>query len=183
MDATDLAGWKSGKLRVKARAENTERGATRWLCQCECGNYRIVRADLLLQGKVSRCTICALTPTRNIRLAVWTYPVIDHSYGPRQGYAGFARVWRGENELDHPQWISYQPAARRGGHPSVLTETVRRLSVRGALALDARPQAITRWLTRHRDRTEYHMYPDGHEVWAAWLSLTGEWRGPAHLLA
>ena len=144
MATPDLVGWKTGKLRVKARAENTERGATRWLCQCECGNYRIVRADTLLQGKVQRCTICALTHKRTIQIAVWYYPVIDHSYGTREGQAGFARIWRGGEALGAPQWIAYVPQQRRGGYPNVLVETVRRLG------LETEAQSATRWLTRHR---------------------------------
>ena len=71
MDRIDLVGWKSGRLRVKARAENTNKGAAQWLCECECGNYRIVRADRLLQGKVRRCAGCQLPHTYAVRIEVW----------------------------------------------------------------------------------------------------------------
>jgi hypothetical protein len=118
-----------------------------------------------------------------MRIEVWYYPVIDHSYGPDDGQAGFARVWQGERELGAPQWIAYQPSGRRNSAPSVLVETARRLALRGELTLaSASDRAITAWAARHKQRTTYHAFNDGHEVWLAWLDLTGEWRGPAQLL-
>lgn len=47
----DLTGEKIGKLTVIKRVDNiiqkNGKSVIRWLCQCECGNTKIVRGDLL----------------------------------------------------------------------------------------------------------------------------------------
>ena len=55
----DLIGQKFGKLRVIERAENyvTPKGNvySQWLCDCECGNTKIIKRGDLVQGKVVSC--------------------------------------------------------------------------------------------------------------------------------
>jgi len=50
----DLTGEKIGRLTVIERSENifskSGKPTTRWLCRCECGNIKIVRADCLGRG-------------------------------------------------------------------------------------------------------------------------------------
>lgn len=56
----DLTGQKFGRLTVIRQAEdyvnpNTNEKSSRWLCQCECGNQKIVRRGDLQSGKTLSC--------------------------------------------------------------------------------------------------------------------------------
>lgn len=51
----DLTGQKFGRLTVLERAENDNRGKTRWLCRCECGNEKIISRDNLISGHTQSC--------------------------------------------------------------------------------------------------------------------------------
>lgn len=53
--AIDLQGQTFSRLTVIARADNTNEGRTRWLCQCECGNKTTVYGKYLLNGKSKSC--------------------------------------------------------------------------------------------------------------------------------
>lgn len=52
---TDLLGKKFNRLTVIARAENDKQGKARWLCQCDCGNVKIILGDSLKSGKTISC--------------------------------------------------------------------------------------------------------------------------------
>ena len=54
-DIKDLAGKEFGKLKVKKYVGNKK-----WLCECECGNTKIVRAANLLNGSTKSCG-CLIT--------------------------------------------------------------------------------------------------------------------------
>lgn len=51
----DLSGQHFGYWTVLQRAENNLYGSARWLCRCECGKERIVRAQALKRGKSKSC--------------------------------------------------------------------------------------------------------------------------------
>lgn len=51
----DLTGQKFGRLVVIKKASNNKQGIVCWLCQCECGNIKIVRGDSLKQGLTLSC--------------------------------------------------------------------------------------------------------------------------------
>lgn len=51
----DITGSKYGRLTVLSRAENNERGQTRWLCRCDCGNEVIVIGHSLISGNTMSC--------------------------------------------------------------------------------------------------------------------------------
>lgn len=51
----DLTGQKFGKLTVIERAENDNKGNVQWLCQCECGNKKVVRGSSLKSGNSHSC--------------------------------------------------------------------------------------------------------------------------------
>ena len=56
--AEDLTGMKCGKLTVVRRAENRiSSGKIRvyWVCKCECGNEKEIRASHLKSGKIVSC--------------------------------------------------------------------------------------------------------------------------------
>lgn len=52
--AEDLTGQVFGELTVLSRAEN-KKGRTMWLCQCTCGQKKIVMARSLKAGKTKSC--------------------------------------------------------------------------------------------------------------------------------
>lgn len=53
--AIDLTGQKFGRLTVVKRAENTKDNKAQWLCECECGNTKIVRSVSLKSGDTKSC--------------------------------------------------------------------------------------------------------------------------------
>lgn len=50
----DITGNKYGKLTVIKRVENQGKKPM-WLCHCECGNEKVVRADSLKDGSIGSC--------------------------------------------------------------------------------------------------------------------------------
>lgn len=51
----DLSGQRFGKLVVKHRAENSARGAARWVAICECGGYTTAESTDLQRGHTTSC--------------------------------------------------------------------------------------------------------------------------------
>ena len=51
----NLKGLKFGRLKVISKAEKDKCGRMKWLCQCECGNYCVVREDNLKSGHTLSC--------------------------------------------------------------------------------------------------------------------------------
>lgn len=51
----DLTGQKFGKLTVISRAENDNRGQTRWNCSCDCGGTTISWPADLKKGRSTNC--------------------------------------------------------------------------------------------------------------------------------
>jgi hypothetical protein len=54
----DLAGRKIGKWTVLEYAGIRKNRSTYWLCRCECGTVKEVRATHLRNGKSTRCNKC-----------------------------------------------------------------------------------------------------------------------------
>lgn len=46
----DLIGQKFGRLTVVSRTDNNKEGRAMWLCQCDCGNKKIVLGKSLRNG-------------------------------------------------------------------------------------------------------------------------------------
>lgn len=53
--AEDLTGRKFGRLTVIERVQFEEKKRPYWLCECECGNKKIVRGGHLREGKIVSC--------------------------------------------------------------------------------------------------------------------------------
>ena len=51
----DMTGQKFGKLTVLERAENDKFGKAQWLCECECGNKKIIVGASLRKGLTVSC--------------------------------------------------------------------------------------------------------------------------------
>lgn len=55
MRKLDLTGQRFGRLVVLSEEEKTERGQANWLCQCDCGNQKIIRLSSLRGGESLSC--------------------------------------------------------------------------------------------------------------------------------
>ena len=70
MNAEDMTGKRFGKLTAIALAEPTYtiRGIPRrqWLCRCDCGRERVVRADYLKRGQTTYCGFCGRPTDANL---------------------------------------------------------------------------------------------------------------------
>ena len=53
--ANDFMGRRFGRLVVIDRAENDKFGHRHWVCKCDCGNIKIVKADSLKRGHTQSC--------------------------------------------------------------------------------------------------------------------------------
>lgn len=51
----DLTGMQFERLEVIREAERTSYGARRWLCECKCGNKKIVHQRALVSGHTRSC--------------------------------------------------------------------------------------------------------------------------------
>lgn len=51
----DMTGQTWGQLTVLERAENDKHGKAQWLCQCECGNKKIIAGAALRKGLTISC--------------------------------------------------------------------------------------------------------------------------------
>lgn len=51
----DLTGEKFGKLTALERAGSNKHHVALWLCQCECGNTKIISSQALLKGESQSC--------------------------------------------------------------------------------------------------------------------------------
>lgn len=54
----DLTGQRFGQLMVVKRVENGKHGDAMWLCRCDCGNEKIVRAGDLRRLKGTKSCGC-----------------------------------------------------------------------------------------------------------------------------
>jgi len=63
--AIDLTGQTFGKLTVVERTENDSSNRTQWLCQCECGNKKIIKSNNLRKGRTKSCG-CLVKETATI---------------------------------------------------------------------------------------------------------------------
>lgn len=69
----DLTGKKFGRLTVTHRAPNDSKDRTVWVCECECGNIKEVRATSLTQGLTKSCG-CLRHGLRKTRLySIWSH--------------------------------------------------------------------------------------------------------------
>lgn len=63
----NLTGQKYGRLTVLERAENDKQGNAQWLCQCICGNKKVIRGKALRTGRTSSCG-CLLSESSKRRM-------------------------------------------------------------------------------------------------------------------
>lgn len=51
----DITGQRFGKLKVIEKVDKDKYGHTRWLCECDCGNKKIISGKSLRNGHTQSC--------------------------------------------------------------------------------------------------------------------------------
>lgn len=103
----DMTGEKIGRLTVIERAENDRQGNAQWLCECECGNTKVVRGSALRTGKTLSCG-CLLSECSRERMSKLAF---KHGFTGKKIYA----VYRSMIErCDKPSNSEYHNYGGRG---------------------------------------------------------------------
>lgn len=81
----DLTGKKFGILTVIEQAGKSPKGNYMWLCQCECGNQKVINSSNLLYGHTKSCGCLRITSNTkhgccNDRLYKIYYEIIDRCF-------------------------------------------------------------------------------------------------------
>ena len=104
---TNLLGKKFNRLTVIARAENDKQGKARWLCQCDCGNIKIILGDSLKSGKTISCG-CAHSEISKI---MQKQNCVKHEMSCSRLY----KIWHSmKQRCYYPKNISYKYYGARG---------------------------------------------------------------------
>ena len=87
----DLSGNRYDMLYVICRVENSPDGYVQYLCQCDCGNTKIVKANNLRNGKTHSCGC--------LKKSMMTKKQFKHgeSVGRRSAGTRLYRIWRSMN--------------------------------------------------------------------------------------
>ncbi len=85
----DLSGNRYDMLYVIRRVDNSSDGYVQYLCQCDCGNYKIIKADNLRNGNTHSCGC--------LKKKMMAEKQFKHgSSGGRHGQSTrLYRIWRG----------------------------------------------------------------------------------------
>lgn len=59
----ELAGRRFGKVVALQRAHLDNQRRLKWLCECDCGATLAVREEVLVKGRRTSCTSCAVSAT------------------------------------------------------------------------------------------------------------------------
>ena len=105
--AVNLQGKKFGRITVIERGENAKNGTARWLCRCDCGNYKLVRNDKLRYGEVVSCG-CYLKEKGRKQLT--THGLLNELYGRELRKSLSAMKYRCNN----PHCSQYKNYGARG---------------------------------------------------------------------
>ena len=106
----DLTGQKFGKLTIVRRMENDKHNHARWLCQCDCGNEKVIMSSDIISGKTKSCgcihTIHGQGGKKKTRLyRIWTgmkTRCLNEKFRDYEDYGG-----RGITVC--PEWMEFEP--------------------------------------------------------------------------
>lgn len=62
----DLTGQRFGKLTILRRSERTARGATLWVCLCDCGKETVASTGNMEHGNTKSCGCLKHKPSHNV---------------------------------------------------------------------------------------------------------------------
>ena len=101
----DLAGQRFGHLTVIKRVENSKDRQTRFLCKCDCGNYKIAKSWYLRSGTTSHCGCLTKQIESDAR----------RKHGQR--HTRMYRIWLAmKNRCNNPRYKFYPDYGDRGIH-------------------------------------------------------------------
>lgn len=104
----NLTGRDFGRLTVLGLSAKKVGRKSYWVCQCSCGNKKIVRSDLLIGGKVRSCG-CLKKEQDNINLDRTTHGQTT------QGYSRLWGIWEGmKKRCSNPKDTNYMKYGARG---------------------------------------------------------------------
>ena len=69
----DLTGQIFGDLKVIKRMENNSRGDSMWLCECTCGNTKVILRNNLISGRTKSCGCGMLATLKKGRYSMRTH--------------------------------------------------------------------------------------------------------------
>jgi len=81
MVLVDLTGKQYGRLTVVIRSSNTGDGKARWLCECDCGKFKIMSRSNLKSAKFPSCG-CASSELRGIEGIKLICKTCGHEWHP-----------------------------------------------------------------------------------------------------
>lgn len=103
----DLTGKKFGRLTVLGLSEKKSGRKSYWVCECDCGNKKLVRSDSLKRGQVQSCG-CLKKEQNKTNLDRTT-----HGDTPTGEHKRLWEIWQGiKQRTSNPNNKSY---ARYGG--------------------------------------------------------------------
>ncbi len=76
----DLTGQTFNRLTVIKRMENDKWGQTRWLCQCECGNKKIIQGNHLKSNRIKSCGCLQKIKPSNLKHGHSSNGIISKTY-------------------------------------------------------------------------------------------------------
>lgn len=103
----DLTGKKFGRLTVLDLSEKKSGRKSYWVCECECGNKKLVRSDSLKRGQVKSCG-CLKDEQNKINLVRTT-----HGDTPRGSHKRLYETWQGMKQRTYNH--NNKSYARYGG--------------------------------------------------------------------
>ena len=105
----DLSGKKFDRLTVIGLSDKKSGRKSYWVCQCECGNKKLVRSDKLLGGLIRSCG-CLKKEQDKINLGKTT-----HGDTPVGAHKRLWQTWQGmKQRTSNPNNKSYQRYCGRG---------------------------------------------------------------------
>lgn len=181
----NIQGKKFGRLLVLERASSNAHGEVTWLCQCDCGNLKIVNSYALVHGHAKSCGCYCVERTRQANLKhgethtrlyrAYTNMMtrcFNSNYKYFNSYGGrgitVCDEWLGENGI-----INFLNWAKANGYSDNLT--LDRIDVNGNYS----PQNC-RWATmkiQQNNRTNNARYEYKGQIktlseWADYLNVT-----------
>lgn len=107
MAVINLLGKRFGRLTVIKRVENTKLGDAQWLCQCDCGNKKVILGKSLRIGSTRSCG-CLLSECSKERM---TKLMTKHGKSNSRLY----RVWASmKDRCNSPTYKEYYNYGGRG---------------------------------------------------------------------
>lgn len=104
----DLQGKSFGRLTVIERGENDSHGTARWVCQCLCGNIKLIRGDKLRNGEVVSCgcyqSECRISDERKRKIS---QSKIKHGISNTKLYYVYNNMVRRCYDLNNAKYKNY----------------------------------------------------------------------------